>query len=191
MPDHHILHSDAITSDASCWPTSSIDDLDVLGPGGFLRINLTTGGNTNTADDPIAGLAGYPSARNLRFTNLRLDHVNALVEARQIAPEKPVEGLELRSVTGTCAAGMTLAHMTGVELSDIRVTGFTGPRLRTDQVSGRGLADAVALLPAAVQFAWQVSTLDPDDGSSALVRFRSNRWLGLLVAAACYVVGNA
>lgn len=49
----------------------------------------------------------------------------------------------------------------------------------------------LALLPAAVQLAWQVSTLDPDDGSSALVRFRSNRWLGLLVAAACYVVGNA
>lgn len=127
----------------------SADDLDVLGPGGFLRINLTAGGNTNTADDPIAGLAGYPSARNLRFTNLRLDHVNALVEARQIAPEKPVEGLELRTVTGTCAAGMTLAHMTGVELSDIRVTGFAGPWLRTDQVSGHGLADAVALPPAA------------------------------------------
>jgi hypothetical protein len=44
---------------------------------------------------------------------------------------------------------MTLAHMTGVELSDIRVTGFAGPWLRTDQVSGHGLADAVALPPAA------------------------------------------
>jgi len=49
----------------------------------------------------------------------------------------------------------------------------------------------VALLPAAIQFAWQVLTLDPDDGANALARFRSNRFAGLLVAAACFVAGNA
>ena len=49
----------------------------------------------------------------------------------------------------------------------------------------------LALLPAALHFAWQVGTLAPDDGDNALHRFRSNRWLGALVAAACFVVGNA
>ena len=49
----------------------------------------------------------------------------------------------------------------------------------------------LALAPAAAHFAWQVLTLDPDDGANALRRFRSNRFAGLLVAAACFVAGNA
>jgi 4-hydroxybenzoate polyprenyltransferase len=47
----------------------------------------------------------------------------------------------------------------------------------------------VALVPAAVHFAWQVATLDPADGGNALTRFRSNRITGLLIALACLVVG--
>lgn len=49
----------------------------------------------------------------------------------------------------------------------------------------------LALLPAAVHLLWQGVTLDPADGANALERFRSNRFAGLLVAAACFVVGNA
>jgi 4-hydroxybenzoate polyprenyltransferase len=47
----------------------------------------------------------------------------------------------------------------------------------------------VALAPAAMHLGWQVVTLDPADGSNALVRFRSNRMTGLFVALACLVVG--
>lgn len=49
----------------------------------------------------------------------------------------------------------------------------------------------LALIPAAAHLAWQVMTLDPADGANPLDRFRSNRWTGALVAAACFVVGNA
>ena len=49
----------------------------------------------------------------------------------------------------------------------------------------------VALVPAALQLAGQVVTLDPDDGADALAKFRSNRFAGLLVFAAMLVVGNA
>ncbi len=49
----------------------------------------------------------------------------------------------------------------------------------------------LAILPAALHLMWQVGTLDPDDPDNPLERFRSNRWTGALVAAACYVVGNA
>jgi 4-hydroxybenzoate polyprenyltransferase len=49
----------------------------------------------------------------------------------------------------------------------------------------------VALLPAAVHLLWQALTLDPADSANALERFRSNRFAGVLVAAACFVVGNA
>ncbi len=48
-----------------------------------------------------------------------------------------------------------------------------------------------ALLPVAVHLGWQVATLVPDDGGNALARFRSNRTAGLLMAAACVVVGTA
>ena len=46
-----------------------------------------------------------------------------------------------------------------------------------------------ALLPMAFHLAWQVVTLAPADGTNALARFRSNRFAGLLMFAACLVVG--
>lgn len=49
----------------------------------------------------------------------------------------------------------------------------------------------IALLPAAVHLAWQVATLRPEDAANPLARFRANRFTGLLVALACWVVGNA
>ena len=49
----------------------------------------------------------------------------------------------------------------------------------------------LALLPVAGHLLWQAFTLDPADGGNALARFRSNRFAGLLLALACYVVGNA
>lgn len=49
----------------------------------------------------------------------------------------------------------------------------------------------LALLPVAGHLAWQVVTLDPADPANPLERFRSNRWAGGLMAAACFVVGNA
>jgi len=49
----------------------------------------------------------------------------------------------------------------------------------------------LALLPAAAHLAWQVLSLDENDGANPLARFRANRLTGLLVALACWVVGNA
>jgi len=50
---------------------------------------------------------------------------------------------------------------------------------------------SLALAPVALHLAWQVVTLDPDDGGNALARFRANRFAGLLMALACWVAGNA
>jgi 4-hydroxybenzoate polyprenyltransferase len=49
----------------------------------------------------------------------------------------------------------------------------------------------VALIPVALHFAWQIATLDEDDGDDALTKFRSNRFAGLLMALACVVVGSS
>jgi len=118
------------------------DDLEVLG-GGFLRINLVSAGNANTADDPVEGPIGIPSARNLSFSNVRLTKATALVEAAQVAPEKPLEGLALVNVSGTCTKGIALQHVRNAVLRDIRVTGYTGPLLATADVVGTGLEGAV------------------------------------------------
>ena len=48
-----------------------------------------------------------------------------------------------------------------------------------------------ALLPMAGHLAWQFVTLAPGDTGNALDRFRANRSAGLLMALACWVVGNA
>jgi 4-hydroxybenzoate polyprenyltransferase len=49
----------------------------------------------------------------------------------------------------------------------------------------------LALAPAAIHLGLQVLTLNDKDADNALTRFRSNRFAGLLMAAACWVVGNA
>lgn len=49
----------------------------------------------------------------------------------------------------------------------------------------------LALVPAGLHLAWQVLTLDDGDADNALARFRANRTTGLLLALACWVVGNA
>ncbi|MBD2842269.1 4-hydroxybenzoate octaprenyltransferase [Erythrobacter rubeus] len=49
----------------------------------------------------------------------------------------------------------------------------------------------LALAPVALHLVWQVATLDPANPANPLERFRSNRLAGALMAAACFVVGNA
>lgn len=118
----------------------SAKDLDITG-GNFLRINLTSAGNTNTADDPVEGPLGVPEGRNFRFENVRV-HVDRLVEATQIAPEKPLTGLSLVNITGTCEKGIALANIRDAVLRDINVTGYHPPLLTISNVTGEGLSEA-------------------------------------------------
>ncbi len=54
-----------------------------------------------------------------------------------------------------------------------------------------GLLPQLALLPMALHLLWQVAALDPRDGEDALAKFRSNRFAGLLMFLACFVVGTS
>jgi hypothetical protein len=69
------------------------------------------------------------------------------VNAVAISPVKPLAGLSLVNITGTCAKGITLANITGAELRGIQVTGFSDPLLGTNNVSGEGLEGAVTIPP--------------------------------------------
>jgi polygalacturonase len=123
----------------------SATDCDVSGMGqGFLQITNT---NTGKSDDAasVIGEAGIPLFRNFRFSNMRVTDMPMLVDATRITPLKPLDGLTLENITGTCKKGMELAYMKNVHLAGIKVTGFDGPLLATAHVTGTGLAGAAKL----------------------------------------------
>ena len=115
------------------------DDLDILG-GGFLKINLISSGNLNTADDPVEGLAGYPLGRNFRFSNVRVA-CTTLADVGQISAEKPLEGLVLKNITGTCAKGISMQNVKDAVLRGVKVAGYQGAFLTLTNVQGVGLKE--------------------------------------------------
>ncbi len=122
------------------------DDLDVSDmKQAFLEINVLTSGIQDQY--PVPGLAGIPAVKNLRFTNVRVTDVPTLVQATAIAPQKPLEGLVLSNITGTCEKGIFLANAKDVKLSNITVKGYEGSLLNLYNVTGTGLARA-AKIPA-------------------------------------------
>jgi hypothetical protein len=121
------------------------EDLEIS-DGSFLRINLVGAGNTNTADDPVEGSLGYPQGKQFAFRNIRLSG-GTIAEVVQISPDKPLDGLTLENINGTCAKGISLQHVNKAALRGIRVAGLTGPLLATNAVSGTGFDDAVPYVP--------------------------------------------
>lgn len=110
---------------------------------GFLRINFLNSGLQDPY--PVPGEAGVPTIRNFTFNNIRVHDLPRLVQANEISSAKPLDGLVLSNITGTCAKGITLANVHNAELKNISVTGFTGPLLSTYATTGSGLAGAEAL----------------------------------------------
>jgi polygalacturonase len=115
------------------------DDLEILG-GGFLKINLVSAGNLNTADDPVEGDAGIPSGKNFLFSNVHVTNGSRLVEARDISPKKPLQNLVLANISGNCANGITLANIAGAKLTGINVTGYHGDLFSITNVTGSGFS---------------------------------------------------
>lgn len=101
-----------------------------------------------------------------------------------------VQDKEDDALVGIKSSALTLgdnlkAGVAGFYTAAIGLWGLSFWLIRCD------LLALLALLPAAVHLAWQVVTLYTEDGNNPLARFRSNRFAGLLVAAGCFVVGNA
>ncbi|MGH9607857.1 MAG: glycoside hydrolase family 28 protein [Terracidiphilus sp.] len=120
------------------------NDIDVSGAKqGFLRLNFINSGKKD--EFPVPGGAGVPAARDLRFTNIHVEDVPVLVKATEIDPLKPLVGFTLENVTGTCGEGIFLANIKQATIRNIKVTGFTGPLLSVENVTGVGLAGAAKL----------------------------------------------
>jgi hypothetical protein len=107
---------------------------------GFLSINQTSAGIQDA--NPVPGLEGLPLYRNFRFEDIRVQDAPVLVDARAIDARKPLDGLVLEGISGTCQKGITIANVRNARLRGIQVTGFSGPLLSTVNVSGKGIENA-------------------------------------------------
>jgi polygalacturonase len=121
-----------------------VNDLDVSGAQqGFLRINLLDSGKQD--EFPVPGDKGIPAARGFHFSNIRVNKVPTLVQATSTVPSVPIQGFTLANITGTCGKGIFLANIRRADLSEIHVSGFSGPLLSAVNVTGKGLDDATPL----------------------------------------------
>ena len=141
----HAIYIKTRTGRAGVIENITGEDLDVA-DGGFLNINLTSGGNQSTPDDTVEGDLGYPVVRNIRFSNVRLKNVTTLAEVIKVAPEKPLTGLSLLNITGTCQKGITLVNVRDAVLRGINISGFAGALLAIENTTGSGLKGAVRYL---------------------------------------------
>jgi polygalacturonase len=119
------------------------EDLTLINAGTFLDINLLRKGIQ--ASDPVPGpVDQWARLSNVRFHDIKVSGVGVLVSAANIPAERPIDGLSLTDITGTCGRGIMLANATNVELAAIHVTGFSGPLVTADHVTGTGLDDPAA-----------------------------------------------
>ncbi len=109
----------------------------------FLTIRLLRTGLQ--ASEPVPGaVEKWARVHNISFRDIKVNNVEQLVDAQDISPERPVDGLALDNVTGTCGKGISLANVINVKFAGVNVSGFQGPLLTTNNVQGVGLNNASA-----------------------------------------------
>jgi pectate lyase len=118
----------------------------MVGPEPLLEIHTTYVWNPDPQGVP--GVAGLTSFSNIAISDVKVDSKSLVtVDA---TPEKPVDGLTLTNISGTCAQGLRLRNAKNVTLTNVKVDGLLGPLISTDNVQGTGLEGAVPLPPKAV-----------------------------------------
>lgn len=105
----------------------------------FIGINLLNKGIQ--ASDPVLGSPGqWTRMSNIRFSHIQVRNISDLVLAQSVPAARPVDGLTLTDIQGTCSHAFTLANMTNVTLARIAVTGYQGAFLTQTNVQGTGLS---------------------------------------------------
>ena len=121
----------------------AFENITILKSPTFVAIDLMKKGIQAT--DPVPGdVAKWAALKNISFQKIRVQEVGELVNATNISPARPGDGLTFSDISGTCARAISLANLTNVNLSKIRVTGFAGPLVTANNVSGQGLNDQSA-----------------------------------------------
>ena len=119
------------------------ENLTILKSPTFIGIDLVKKGIQAT--DPVPGdVEKWPRVKNISFKGVRVQGVADLVDGKNVPPARPIDGFTLTDIAGTCTHAITLANMTNVNLSKIRVTGFEGALVTVQNVHGKGLDAAAA-----------------------------------------------
>jgi polygalacturonase len=119
------------------------ENLTVLKSPTFIGIDLMKKGIQAT--DPVPGdVEKWPRVHNLSFKNIQVQDVGDLVEGIYVPPARPIDGFTLADISGTCSRAISIANMTNVDFSAIKVTGFDGALVTTDNVQGSGLDGSAA-----------------------------------------------
>jgi len=114
------------------------ENLTVLKSPTFIGIDLMKKGIQAT--DPVPGdVDKWARVQNITFKNIRVQDVADLIDGQNVPAARPMNGFTISDVTGTCGRAINLANMTNVNFSKIRVTGFDGPLITTNNVYGKGL----------------------------------------------------
>jgi hypothetical protein len=103
----------------------------------FIGIDLLKKGIQ--ASDPVPGdVEKWALVKNLTFNHIQVNHVAELIAGKNVPAERVMDGFILNDITGTCGRGISLANMNNVKLSDINVTGYDGPLVSAENVTGTG-----------------------------------------------------
>jgi polygalacturonase len=116
----------------------SAENITILKSPTFVGIDLLRKGIQAT--DPVPGdIEKWSRVANFRFKNVRVQDVADLVVGTNVPVARPLDGLVLDGITGTCGHGISLANMTNVKIVAVKVTGYEGPLVSTKNVKGTGL----------------------------------------------------
>jgi 4-hydroxybenzoate polyprenyltransferase len=101
-----------------------------------------------------------------------------------------LQDMEDDALVGVRSSALALGHhaRAGIALCYLVALAFWAAALHLVRSEWFAL---LGLLPIALHLMWQVATLAPGAGADALAKFRANRLAGLLMFAACWVVGTA
>ena len=113
----------------------------VVGPEPLLEI--TGNYSYNPDSQGVSGMAGLTHFRNIQISDVQIESKNLLsIEGTK---EKPVDGIQINRVTGTCKEGSVIQNATNVVLNQIRLDGISGPLYFTNNVAGTGFELAAPL----------------------------------------------
>jgi len=119
------------------------ENLTVLKSPTFIGIDLMKKGIQAT--DPVPGdVEKWPRVQHFSFKKVHVQDVTELVDGNNIPEARPIDGFTLTDISGNCTRAISLANMTNVDLSKIRVTGFDGALVKVSNVQGKGLDDSAA-----------------------------------------------
>jgi hypothetical protein len=105
----------------------------------FLGIDLVNKGIVGA--EPLTGPDAIPLAAHISITHAKLQ-CGTFVDSRpnMVEASRPVDGLTLGSITGTCQRGITVSHEKDASFYDIHVSG-PSPLINATDVTGSGLDD--------------------------------------------------